>query len=68
MRAKQSKAQYTIEFEQEAIRLIKSGPTAMQIASTLGMPHQTLDHWLRADKLGKLSGAGERIVTAEQME
>ena len=32
------------------------------------MPHQTLDDWLQADKLGKLSGAGERIVTPEQME
>ena len=32
------------------------------------MPHQTLDNWLRADSLGKLSGAGERVVTPEQME
>ena len=32
------------------------------------MPHQTLDNWLRADNSGKLSGAGERIVTPEQME
>jgi len=52
MKAKQSKAQYTIEFKQEAIRLVKSGQPAMQVASTLG----------------KLSGAGERIVTPEQME
>ena len=32
------------------------------------MPHQTLDNWLRADNSGKLSVAGERIVTPEQME
>ena len=32
------------------------------------MPHLTLDNWLRADSSGKLSGAGERIVTPEQME
>ena len=32
------------------------------------MPHQTLDNWLRADNSGKLSGAGELIVTPEQME
>lgn len=31
------------------------------------MPHQALDNWLRANKLGKLSSAGERIVTPEQM-
>lgn len=35
----------------------------MKVASTLGMPHQTPDNWIRADKLGKLSAAGERIVT-----
>jgi len=62
LKAKQSKAQYTIEFKQKAIRLVKSGQTAMQGTSTLGMPHQTLDNWLRADRLGKLSGAGERVL------
>lgn len=44
MKAKQSKAQYTIEFKQKAIRLVKSGQPAMQLACTLGMPHQTLDN------------------------
>ena len=68
MKAKQSKAQYTLEFKQEAIRLIKSSQSIKQVATTLGMPHQTLDNWLRADNSGKLSGAGERIVTPEQME
>ena len=68
MKAKQSKAQHTIELKQEAIRMVKSGQPARQVASTLGMPHQTLHNWLRADKLGKLSGAGERVVTLEQIE
>ena len=68
MKAKQSKAQYTLEFKQEAIRLVKSGQSIKQVATTLGMPHQTLDNWLRADNSGKLSGAGERIVTPEHME
>jgi len=34
----------------------------------LGRPHQTLDNWIRADNLGKLSDTGERVVTPEQME
>ena len=68
MKAKQSKAQYTLEFKQEAIRLIKSSQSIKQVATTLGMPHQTLDNWLRADNSGKLSGAGDRVVTPEQME
>ena len=63
MKAKQSKAQYTLEFKQEAIRLVKSGQSIKQVATTLGMPHQTLDNWLRADNSGKLSGAGDRVVT-----
>ena len=68
MKAKQSKAQHTIELKQEAIRMVKSGQPARQVASAIGMPHQTLHNWLRADKLGKLSGAGERVVTLEQIE
>ena len=68
MKARQSKAQYTLEFKQEAIRLVKSGQPLKQVATTLGMPHQTLDNWIRADNLGKLSGTGERVVTPEQME
>ncbi len=68
MKAKQSKAQYTLEFKQEAIRLVKSGQPLKQVATTLDMPHQTLDNWMRADNLGKLSGTGERVVTPEQME
>ena len=44
MKVKQSKAQYTIEFKQEAIRLVKSGQPVKQVAGTLGMAHQTLDN------------------------
>jgi transposase len=60
MKAKQSKAQYTLEFKREAIRLVKSGQPLKQVATTLGMPHQTLDNWMCADNLGKLSGTDER--------
>lgn len=68
MRAKQAKAQYTLEFKQEAIRLVKLGQSAGRVALTLGMPHQTLENWLRADKAGKLTGAGDKVITPEQME
>ena len=68
MKAKQSKAQYTLEFKQALIRLVKSGQPATQVALAHNMPHQTLDNWLRADKSGKLSGAGTKVVTPEQME
>ena len=68
MKAKQTKAQYTIEFKQEAIRLVKQGQSFKHVATTWAMPHQTLDNWLRANNSGKLSGAGDRVVTPEQME
>jgi transposase len=55
-------------FKQEAIRLVKLGQSAGQVASTLSMPHQTLENWLRVDKAGKLTGAGDKVVTPEQME
>ena len=63
MQLKHTKAQYTLEFKQEVIRLVKLGQSAGQVASTLGMPHQTLENWLRADKLGKLTGVGDKVVT-----
>ena len=62
MKAKQSIAQYTLEFKQEAIPLVKSGQSIKQVATTLGMPHQTLDNWLRADNSGKLSGEPSHLI------
>ena len=34
----------------------------------LGMPKQTLSNWVRLAEKGELQGAGERPVSAEQME
>jgi transposase len=68
MKSKQTKAQYTIAFKQEAIRLVKLGQSAGQVASMLSMPHQTLENWLRVDKAGKLTGVGDKVITPEQME
>jgi hypothetical protein len=49
MKSKQTKAQYTISIKQEVIRLVKIDQSAGQVASTLSMPHQTLENWLRLD-------------------
>jgi transposase len=68
IRAVQSKTQCALAFKQETICLVNSGQPVMQATSTLGMSHQMLDNWLRADKLGKLSGAGVKVVAPEQME
>lgn len=56
MKSKQVKAQYTMASK------------AGQVAATLGMPHQTLENWLRVDKVGKLTGIDGKVVMPEQME
>jgi transposase len=37
-------------------------------AKVLGIPKQTLDNWVRLSKKGQLKGAGDKPVSAEQME
>ena len=62
------RARYTVEFKQEAIRLGKAGQEASVTARVLGMPKQTLSNWVRLAEKGELQGAGDRPVSAEQME
>ena len=66
---KSSRAAYTLEYKQEAVRLVKGGQTKADTAKILGLPTQTLDNWVRQDQEGKLiKGAGARPVSPEQME
>ena len=37
-------------------------------AKVLGMPKQTLGNWVRLSEKGELRGAGDKPVSAEQME
>ena len=37
-------------------------------AKVLGLPTQTLNNWIRLDNKGQLKGAGDKPVSAEQME
>jgi transposase-like protein len=62
------RARYTLEFKVEAVRLVKSGQEASVTARVLGVPKQTLSNWVRLAEAGELMGAGERPVSAEQME
>ena len=62
------RARYTVEFKLEAVRLVKSGQEASVTARVLGVPKQTLSNWVRLADKGVLQGAGERPVSAEQME
>ena len=64
-----ARARYTLEYKQEAVRLVDSGQTIAAAARTLGLVEQTLSNWVKAHRQGKLKGAeGGRMVSAEQME
>ena len=62
------RARYTLEFKLEAVRLVKGGQESSMTARVLGVPKQTLSNWVRLAERGELQGAGERPVSAEQME
>ena len=67
MDAKQ-RAKYTLEFKLEAVRLVKAGQEASVTARVLGVPKQSLSNWVRLADKGALQGAGDKPVSAEQME
>ncbi len=52
----------------EAVRLVKGGQSMAATAKILGIAEQTLHNWVRADKAGRLAGAGTKPVSPEQME
>ena len=60
---------YTLEFKQEAVRLVESGQRVSEAARTVGVIEQTLANWVRAQRAGKLRGSGRSTeLSAEQME
>jgi transposase len=63
-----TRARYTLEFKQEAVRLVAGGQSMAAVARTLGVVDQTLFNWVKADRKGSLKGAGSKPVSAEQME
>ena len=62
------RARYTLEFKQDAVRLVHGGQSIAAAARTLGVVEQTLFNWVKADRQGKLLGADNKVVSAEQME
>ncbi|MBL8352183.1 MAG: IS3 family transposase [Burkholderiaceae bacterium] len=65
---KATRARYTLEFKLEAVRLVKGGQSMAATAKILGIAEQTLHNWIKADKDGRLTGAGTKPVSPEQME
>ena len=65
---KTASARYTLEFKQEAVRLVENGQSIASVARMLGVVDQTLFNWVKAHQQGKLTGADSKPVSAEQME
>ncbi|EQD74192.1 transposase IS3/IS911 family protein [mine drainage metagenome] len=65
---KTTRARYTLEFKQEAVRLVGGGQSQAAVAKTLGLVEQTLFNWVKASRQGRLTGADSKPVSAEQME
>ena len=53
---KTARARYTLEFKQEAVRLVEGGQSIAGAARTLGVVDQTLYNWVKAQREGKLKG------------
>ena len=64
------RARYTLEFRQEAVRLVEGGQSIAAAARSLGVVEQTLFNWVKAKRLGKVQGADSKskVVSVEQME
>ena len=65
---KTTSGRYTLEYKQEAVRLVRGGQSIAAVARTLGVVDQTLFNWVKADRQGKLKGVDSKLVTVEQME
>ncbi len=62
------RSRYTLEFKQEAVRLVQSGQSMVAVSRSLGIVEQTLFNWVKASREGRLTGADSKPVSAEQME
>ena len=66
---KTARSDYTLEFKQEAVRLVQGGQRQSEVGALLGVSGQTLHNWMKAAAAGRLSERqGVRVVSAEQME
>ena len=59
---------YTLEYKQEAMRLVSSGQRVAAAAKSLVIVEQTMVNWVKADKVGQLRGVSSEQVSAERME
>jgi transposase len=66
--SKSKRAQYTLEFKIEAVRLVRGGQSIAAVSQVLGVAAQTLHNWVKAEAGGLLKGTTAKPVNPEQME
>jgi transposase len=64
------RSRYTLEFKQEAVRLVQSGTNLAGVARSLGVVEQTVFNWVKAQREGRLGlvGADSKPVSTQEME
>lgn len=62
------RARYTLEFKQEAVRLVRCGQLLTSVSRGLGVSAQSIDNWVKADAVGGLKEDKGKPVNADQME
>ncbi len=65
---KATRARYTLEFKEEAVRLVTGGERVATVAKKLGLSEQTRQNWVKAASNGGLKSSTAPAISAEQME
>jgi transposase len=61
------KQEYTAQFKEQAVGMVKNGKGVAEVARALGLVEQTLRNWVKLAAKGKLN-QGVLDITPEQME
>ena len=62
------RARYSLEFKQEAVRLVRGCQSLTSVSRGLGVSAQSIDNWVKVDAVGGLKEAKGKPVNANQME
>jgi transposase-like protein len=63
------RGKYTREFREETVRLVTEDKlSVLEAARRLGVPHSTIDNWLRAEKEGRLGDVGKLYRPLTELE
>lgn len=56
------KQEYTAGFKELAVKRVKEGQSIGAVARELGLVGRNLRNWVKAAAVGKLNGAGAKVV------